>query len=90
MNPEARAEMVAHAERALRRGELSEALSLYETLCRRFPQDPGLTNKLSTVREMLQPEELQALRPPAHHVFGWAPERKSIRRFFWPHRSPTG
>src|SRR5690349_1156064 len=62
MNPEARAEMVAHAERALRRGELSEALSLYETLCRAFPEDPALALKLSNLRETLQPQELQALQ----------------------------
>ncbi|WNG47801.1 hypothetical protein F0U60_29470 [Archangium minus] len=62
MKPEARAEMVAHAERALRRGELSEALSLYETLCRAFPEDSALALKLANLREMLQPEELQALQ----------------------------
>ncbi|PTL85564.1 tetratricopeptide repeat protein [Vitiosangium sp. GDMCC 1.1324] len=61
MNPEARAEMVAHAERALRRGELSEAVSLYETLCRAFPEDAALVLKLATLREMLQPQELQTL-----------------------------
>ena len=65
MTPEARAEMVAHAERALRRGELTEALSLFEKLCRTFPQDPALALKLTTVREMLQPEEIQALRSSA-------------------------
>jgi tetratricopeptide (TPR) repeat protein len=62
MTPEARAEMVAHAERALRRGELSEALSLYETLCQAFPEDQALALKLSNLRETLQPQELQALR----------------------------
>jgi tetratricopeptide (TPR) repeat protein len=62
MNPEARAEMVAHAERALRRGELSEAVGLYERLCRAFPQDEALSLKLANLREMLQPEERQALR----------------------------
>lgn len=62
MNPEARAEMVAHAERALRRGELSEAVGLYERLCRAFPQDHGLSLKLANLKEALQPEELQALR----------------------------
>ena len=65
MNPEARAEMVAHAERALRRGELSEAVGLYERLCRAFPQDEALSLKLANLREMLQPEELQALRSSA-------------------------
>lgn len=62
MNPEARAEMVAHAERALRRGELSEAVGLYERLCRAFPQDEALSLKLANLRETLQPEERQALR----------------------------
>jgi tetratricopeptide (TPR) repeat protein len=62
MNPEARAEMVAHAERALRRGELNEALGLFESLCRAFPEDEGLALKLANLRETLQPQELQALR----------------------------
>lgn len=62
MNVEARAEMVAHAERALRRGELSEALSLYEALCQTFPGDESLSLRLANVREMLQPQELQTLR----------------------------
>ncbi|MCY1077875.1 hypothetical protein [Archangium lansingense] len=61
MNPEARAEMVAHAERALRRGELNEALSLFETLCRAFPEDEALALKLANLRETLQPLELQTL-----------------------------
>jgi tetratricopeptide (TPR) repeat protein len=62
MKPEARAEMVAHAERALRRGELNEAVGLYESLCRAFPEDEALGLKLANLREMLQPEELQALQ----------------------------
>jgi tetratricopeptide (TPR) repeat protein len=61
MTPEARADMVARAERALRRGELSEALGLFETLSQRFPEDAALSLKLGNVREMLQPEELQVL-----------------------------
>lgn len=65
MNPEARAEMVAHAERALRRGELSAAVSLYERLCRAFPEDAALALKLASLREMLQPDELQALQASA-------------------------
>ena len=59
MTPEARAEMVAHAERALRRGEVSEAESLYQVLCRAFPEDAGLALKLANLRETLQPDELQ-------------------------------
>jgi tetratricopeptide (TPR) repeat protein len=67
MNPEARAQMVSHAERALRRGELSEAVGLYERLCRAFPQDQALALKLANLREMLQPEELLALQATVPH-----------------------
>ena len=62
MTPEARADMVARAERALRRGELGDAESLYETLCRVFPEDPALALKLANLREALQPEERQSGR----------------------------
>ena len=62
MTPEARAEMVAQAERALRRGELDEALRLLETLCRAFPQDEGLALKLAHLHETLEPQELQLSR----------------------------
>ncbi len=63
MTPEARADMVARAERALRRGEISEAVSLYDTLCQAFPEDAALALKHVNLREMLQPSELLALRP---------------------------
>jgi tetratricopeptide (TPR) repeat protein len=69
MTPETRAELQARAERAKRRGELAEAVSLYETLARAFPEDEALAQKLALLRESLQPMELQALqrpRPPAH------------------------
>jgi tetratricopeptide (TPR) repeat protein len=62
MTPEARAEMVAQAERALRRGELDEALHLYETLGRVFPDDSALALKLTHLRESLQPQEIQSAR----------------------------
>jgi tetratricopeptide (TPR) repeat protein len=67
MTPEARAEMQARAERALRRGELAEAVGLYETLVQQFPQDDALAQKLSLLRESLQPMELHSpkARPPA-------------------------
>jgi tetratricopeptide (TPR) repeat protein len=68
MNPEARAEMVSHAERALRRGELSEAVSLYEALCRAFPGDQTLTSKLANLRETIQPDELQGSGPKPEPV----------------------
>ncbi|WP_224369931.1 tetratricopeptide repeat protein [Hyalangium versicolor] len=67
MTLEARAEMQARAERALRRGELAEAVGLYETLVQQFPHDEALAQKLALLRESLQPMELQSpkARPPA-------------------------
>jgi tetratricopeptide (TPR) repeat protein len=69
MTPEARAEMQARADRALRRGELAEAVGLYETLVQQFPQDEALAQKLALLRESLQPMELQSskARPPPIH-----------------------
>lgn len=66
MTPEARAEMQARAERAVRRGELADAVELYETLVQAFPEDEALVQKLALLRESLQPMELQAqkARPP--------------------------
>ncbi|MFY1827919.1 hypothetical protein ACN47A_18510 [Myxococcus fulvus] len=67
MNPAARVEMEARADRALRRGELVEALDLYEALILAFPGDGLLADKLANLRESLQPLELQKLeasRPP--------------------------
>ncbi|MBZ4399611.1 hypothetical protein OWM54_00535 [Myxococcus sp. MISCRS1] len=67
MNPAARVEMEARADRALRRGELVEALDLYEALLLAFPDDGALADKLANLRESLQPLELQKLeasRPP--------------------------
>ncbi|NMO23569.1 hypothetical protein HPC49_53280, partial [Pyxidicoccus fallax] len=62
MTPAARADMEARADRALRRSELAEALGLYETLVRAFPDDSALALKLSNLRDSLQPTELQALQ----------------------------
>jgi tetratricopeptide (TPR) repeat protein len=62
MTPAARADMEARADRALRRGELAEALHLYESLVRAFPDDPALSLKLANLRDSLQPAELQALQ----------------------------
>ncbi|NTX02336.1 MULTISPECIES: hypothetical protein [unclassified Myxococcus] len=67
MTPAARVEMEARADRALRRGELVEAVDLYETLTHAFPDDASLADKLANVRESLLPLELQKLeaaRPP--------------------------
>ncbi|MFL5344653.1 MAG: tetratricopeptide repeat protein [Hyalangium sp.] len=67
MTLEARADMQARAERALRRGDLAEAVGLYETLVQQFPQDEALAQKLALLRESLQPMELHSpkARAPA-------------------------
>ncbi|NVJ18576.1 hypothetical protein HV826_31115, partial [Myxococcus sp. AM010] len=61
MNPAARADMESRADRALRRGELTEALGMYESLARAFPHDAALALKLANARELLQPAELAVL-----------------------------
>ncbi|ATB48300.1 tetratricopeptide repeat protein [Corallococcus macrosporus] len=62
MNPAARADMESRADRALRRGELTEALGLYESLVRAFPADAALAVKLANARELLQPAELEVIQ----------------------------
>jgi tetratricopeptide (TPR) repeat protein len=71
MTPEARADMQARAERALRRGELAEAVGLYEALLREHPDDEALGQKLALLRESLQPMELQSPKAAA-------PKRESV------------
>lgn len=68
MTPEARADMQARAERALRRGELADAVGLYEQLAQAFPDEQALAQKLALLRESLQPMELQKSRPPPAHA----------------------
>lgn len=53
-----RFEIEARADRCLRRGELAEALSLYERISSHFPDDASLQRKLAQVRDSLQPTEL--------------------------------
>lgn len=62
MTPEVRAEMEARAERCVRRGELAEAVGIYESLLQEHPSDEALQRKLAQVSESLQPNELQAIR----------------------------
>jgi tetratricopeptide (TPR) repeat protein len=66
MIPDARTELQARAERALRRGELAEAVTLYEALVQQFPDEEALAQKLALLRESLQPMELHSpkARPP--------------------------
>src|SRR5256885_1241082 len=48
-----RNEAESKADRALRRGELSTALTLYQTIASTFPKDPQVQVKLARIRENL-------------------------------------
>jgi len=60
MTPDVRAETESRAERALRRGDLADAVSLYETLVAAFPGEAPLARKLAELRDSLQPMELHS------------------------------
>jgi tetratricopeptide (TPR) repeat protein len=64
MGPEERQDAEVRAERALRRGELSSAIGLYESIAAAYPGDPAIAAKLARVREHLQPAELTAAKAP--------------------------
>lgn len=87
MTPEERADIESRADRSLRRGELSEALTLYQSLLAAFPGDGGLEAKLETVRESLQPAELMspkanfAREPPSRASVPSTPEQEGERLF---------
>ncbi len=66
MTPDVRAETESRAERALRRGDLAEAVGLYETLLAAFPGDAALTHKLAQLRDSLQPMELHSPKARFH------------------------
>jgi tetratricopeptide (TPR) repeat protein len=67
MTADERTEAEVRGDRALRRGELSSALSLYQAIAEAFPSDEVIALKLKRIRETLQPMELQhaKTRPPA-------------------------
>lgn len=56
-----RASLETQAERSLRRGELSEALSLFQSLAAAFPGDAQLAARIRDLSESLQPAELHRL-----------------------------
>ncbi len=58
MTPEDRKSVEGRADRALRRGELSEAFALFQELEQAFPDDAGLRAKITNLKESLQPAEL--------------------------------
>ena len=65
MTADERAETESRADRALRRGDLSTALSLYQAVAASFPQDAAVQGKLSRIRETLQPMELSNAKAQA-------------------------
>ena len=79
--------MEAKAERCLRRGEMPEALALYQSLLEQNPGDAALERKVALIQENLQPHELQALRAPApqdageQHLRPMGPEQEGERLF---------
>lgn len=62
MTQDERAELESRAERAKRRGEMAEALSLLQQVATAFPQDTGLSDRLALLRDSLQPMELQSAK----------------------------
>lgn len=58
MGPDERTQWEAMAERALRRGELSEAVQALAQLAAAFPADAQLAGRLAQLKESLQPAEL--------------------------------
>ncbi|MBS2024260.1 MAG: hypothetical protein JST92_17805 [Deltaproteobacteria bacterium] len=51
-------ELELRADRAVRRGELLNALELYEALLAQSPEDERLRSRIESVRSLLQPSEL--------------------------------
>lgn len=58
MTPADRHSLETRAERCLRRGELSEAFSLFRELVAAFPDDAALRSRLTELEGSLQPAEL--------------------------------
>lgn len=87
MTHEERAELESRADRCVRRGDLSEAVSLYGSLTQAFPDDEALQRKLETVRASLQPAELMNAKaravadPPSLSTRPLSPEQEGERLF---------
>jgi tetratricopeptide (TPR) repeat protein len=62
VSPEERTDAETKADRALRRGELSTALTLYQSISKAFPTDDAISKKLERIRENLQPMELSSAK----------------------------
>jgi tetratricopeptide (TPR) repeat protein len=84
--PEAFAELVSKADRAVRRGEMSEAVRLYEDALKQNPSDAALATKLDHLRASLQPSELMSGKIPVPeqsgpHLVPMTPEQEGERLF---------
>jgi tetratricopeptide (TPR) repeat protein len=53
-----RTERQAEAERALRRGELKEALAIFRELLVEAPDDPQIKARIAAIESLVQPREL--------------------------------
>ena len=79
MTPDERDTLEAKGDRAMRRGELSTALAMFQQLCAAFPDDATLAEKLANLKENLQPMELTSAKsrfvpdPSAPRSGGGAP-----------------
>ncbi len=62
MTADERDTLEAKGDRAMRRGELSAALGYFQQLVVAFPNDRTLAEKLSNLRENLQPMELTSAK----------------------------
>lgn len=60
MTPADRQLVESRAERCLRRGELSEAFSLFKELIAAFPEDDALARRVAELEGSLQPAELMS------------------------------
>ena len=81
-----RSELAARAERAVRRGEMAEAVELYEQLAQQSPGDAAIAERLANLREALQPMELQRAGTSARdasgpHLRPLTPEQEGERLF---------
>lgn len=67
----------------MRRGEWSEALALFESIARAFPDDTAAQHRLAQVRESVAPEELArpVVRAAPPEIHGSSPEAEGERLF---------
>ncbi len=62
--PADRSQLASDAERALRRGDLKEAVLLYRRILERDPGDAAARARLATIESLLQPSELAGRSAP--------------------------